>query len=144
MILTVFVFGGCCCSSNVTLRTESPESGPPVVDSDPPADPDSPAEPGKKSKPKKDTPAKFHLPPGHLPSADECRIWIPGVPPGQQSPPGDCHELASEIPPGAWLIRGVDKKAKEFEVVVYHEVRPRVIVEIRIYSKKDGSFLGLR
>ena len=35
MILTVFVFGGCCCSGNVTLRTESPQSGPPVVDSDP-------------------------------------------------------------------------------------------------------------
>lgn len=135
IILTALVFGGCSCSGGVTVHSESPESG--TV-----GGPKSPAD--ERPKPKKDTPAKFHIPPGHLPDADECRIWIPGVPPGQQAPAGDCSDLASEVPPGAWLIRGVAKKDKEFDVVVYDEKQPRVIVEIRFYSKKDGSFLGLR
>jgi hypothetical protein len=30
----------------------------------------------------------------------------PDRPPGHQPPPGDCNELRSNIPPGAWLIRG--------------------------------------
>jgi len=135
IILSALVFGGCSCGAGVTVRSESPDSGP-VGGRETPAD--------ERPKPKKDTPAKFHIPPGHLPSADECRIWIPGVPPGQQSPPGDCGELASEVPPGAWLIRGVAKKDKDFEVVVYDVEQPRLIVEIRLYDKKDGSFLGLR
>jgi hypothetical protein len=135
IILTVFVFGGCTCSTGVAVRSESPEAGPT-------GGPETPA--NERAKPKKDTPAKFHIPPGHLPSADECRIWIPGVPPGQQAPAGDCGELAGAMPPGAWLIRGVAKKDKDFEVVVYDVEEPRLIVEIRLYDKKDGSFLGLR
>ena len=41
-------------------------------------------------------------------------------------------------------IHGVPKKAKEFEVSVHDDTRAQVVVEIRIYSTKDGSFLGLR
>jgi len=46
------------------------------------------------------------IPPGHMPPPGKCRIWFPGRPPGQQPPPGDCWELESQVPPGAWLIRG--------------------------------------
>jgi hypothetical protein len=31
------------------------------------------------------------IPPGHLPPSGECRVWIDGRPPGQQSPPTDCR-----------------------------------------------------
>jgi hypothetical protein len=132
LILTLFVFGGCTCSGGVAVRTETPASGP-VSDSGAP-----------EARPKKDTPAKFHIPPGHLPKEGQCRIWIPGVPPGQQAPAGDCGEMASRVPAGAWLIHGVPKKAKEFEVSVHDDTRAEVVLEIRIYSTKDGSFLGLR
>ncbi|MEN8244498.1 MAG: hypothetical protein ABFS43_06310 [Thermodesulfobacteriota bacterium] len=46
------------------------------------------------------------IPPGQMPPPGKCRIWFPSKPPGQQPPPGDCIELKSNIPPGAWLIRG--------------------------------------
>ena len=30
------------------------------------------------------------IPPGHLPAAGECRVWIDGVPPGRQPAPTSC------------------------------------------------------
>jgi hypothetical protein len=30
------------------------------------------------------------IPSGHLPPPGECRVWYPGVPPGQQPPPFRC------------------------------------------------------
>lgn len=43
---------------------------------------------------------------GHYPPPGSCRIWVPGVPPGQQSPPGSCADLYQRVPPGAVLVRG--------------------------------------
>jgi hypothetical protein len=31
------------------------------------------------------------IPPGHLPSPGECRVWYDGRPPGRQPPPTDCR-----------------------------------------------------
>lgn len=46
------------------------------------------------------------IPAGHYPPPGTCRIWILGLSPGQQSPPGDCSVLQRQVPPGAVLIRG--------------------------------------
>ncbi|MCU7944379.1 MAG: DUF4382 domain-containing protein [Candidatus Thiodiazotropha sp. (ex Cardiolucina cf. quadrata)] len=37
------------------------------------------------------------IPPGHLPSPGECRLWMIGEPPGLQSPPSDCELLEEQI-----------------------------------------------
>lgn len=31
------------------------------------------------------------VPPGHLPPAGQCRVWVQGTPPGQQAEPTDCE-----------------------------------------------------
>ena len=123
--LTVLLLCGCGTHYRVESRSDSPSAGPMV-------------RPAQKSM------AKLNIPPGHLPAPGECRIWIPGTPPGHQPPPGDCTELAQQVPNGAWLISRASKKSKEFECVVYEDNRPGVVLEIRIYSTKDGSFIGLR
>lgn len=47
----------------------------------------------------------IRIPGGHRPRAGECRIWIPGTPPGRQPRgPVDCG--TGDLPPGAVLIRG--------------------------------------
>jgi len=48
--------------------------------------------------------ASFHMPPGHLPPAGQCRIWFPDRPPGHQPPPGACRTLSRRVPRGAYLI----------------------------------------
>jgi len=51
-------------------------------------------------------PTPIFIPRGFYPPPGMCRIWIPGVDPGQQSPPGDCAVLEKLVPPGGILIRG--------------------------------------
>src|SRR3954471_19067930 len=46
------------------------------------------------------------VPPGHLPPAGMCRIWIDGVPPGRQPAPTDCQTAVRTKPANARVIWG--------------------------------------
>jgi hypothetical protein len=46
------------------------------------------------------------VPPGHYPKAGECRLWVPGRPPGQQAPPTACARLRGAVPAGAFVLYG--------------------------------------
>jgi hypothetical protein len=46
------------------------------------------------------------VPPGHMPPAGMCRIWIDGVPPGRQSPPTDCATARRYVPRYGRVIYG--------------------------------------
>ena len=47
------------------------------------------------------------IPKGHLPPPGECRVWIPGVPPGQQREPTDCRRAHEDAYyEGGWVIYG--------------------------------------
>jgi len=47
-----------------------------------------------------------HVPPGQMPPAGMCRIWIDGVPPGQQAAPTDCQTAVATKPANARVIWG--------------------------------------
>ena len=52
------------------------------------------------------------IPPGHMPSAGECRVWYNGIPPGRQPAPTSCAE-AERIAArdgGALVIYGDDSR----------------------------------
>lgn len=51
------------------------------------------------------------VPPGHRPPAGMCRIWIDGVPPGQQAAPTDCATAVRNRPANGRVIFG-DESAK--------------------------------
>ncbi len=46
------------------------------------------------------------IPPGQLPPAGMCRIWIDGVPPGRQPAPTDCQTAVRTKPANARVIWG--------------------------------------
>jgi hypothetical protein len=48
------------------------------------------------------------VPPGHLPPAGMCRIWIDGVPPGKQPAPTDCNTAIARRPANARVLFGND------------------------------------
>ena len=48
----------------------------------------------------------FRVPPGQMPPAGMCRIWIDGVPPGRQPAPMNCEAAARRMPANAHLIYG--------------------------------------
>jgi hypothetical protein len=49
---------------------------------------------------------KDRIPPGQLPPAGMCRIWIDGVPPGRQPAPTDCPTAIATKPANARVIYG--------------------------------------
>ena len=66
---------------------------------------------------------------------------MPGIPPGQQSPPGECAELRRRVPVGAWLLHRDADNSERIEVFVYHEQRPSVVIVIRYFEASSGRFL---
>ncbi|MEO5567142.1 MAG: hypothetical protein ABIR92_01535 [Gemmatimonadaceae bacterium] len=48
------------------------------------------------------------IPPGQMPPAGMCRIWIDGVPPGRQPAPTDCQTAVATKPANARVIFGGD------------------------------------
>jgi hypothetical protein len=89
------------------------------------------------------TAATLSIPPGHLPKAGECRVWIPGTPPGQQPKPKSrpCAGIAPLAPTGSWIVyRPTDDK----RVVHIREVDSRragTVVRIRIFDIETHRLL---
>jgi hypothetical protein len=46
------------------------------------------------------------VPPGHYPKRGECRVWVPGRPPGRQAAPTSCTSLRGRVPAGAFVLYG--------------------------------------
>ncbi len=88
------------------------------------------------------TAARFGVPPGHLPPAGQCRVWMPGVPPGQQKkkyPVGQCSTLSRSIPAGGWLIyRPADSKR---EIRVWEYGSDLQVLAERVYDSVTGELL---
>lgn len=80
------------------------------------------------------------IPPGHLPPPGQCRIWVPGRPPGQQRKAGACSTLERQVPAGAWLVYRPDRDRKRVRVTVYGDKSPKVIV-IRYFDADSGKLL---
>jgi len=93
------------------------------------------------SNPNASTAARLGIPPGHLPDPGECRVWIPGEAPGKQkkNAEGDCSWVATQVPPGGWLVwrPGSDRK----EVVVREYGAGSVMRWTRIYDILTGALL---
>ncbi len=92
---------------------------------------------------KKSTAATLGIPPGHLPPPGQCKVWMPGEPPGQQKKryqAGDCSSVQRQVPPGGWLVYRPSKDKKEVRVSVYDSRRPEVIA-IRFFDLATGVLL---
>jgi hypothetical protein len=59
-------------------------------------------------------PRKLTVPPGHYPPAGQCRVWVPGVPPGRQTRPAPCNQLG-RIPAGAFVLHGGNAWDTDFD-----------------------------
>jgi len=93
------------------------------------------------SNPNASTAARLGIPPGHLPDPGDCKVWIPGESPGKQkkNAEGDCSWVATQVPPGGWLVwrPGTDRK----EVVVREYGANSALLWTRIYDIVTGALL---
>lgn len=82
------------------------------------------------------TAATLGVPPGHLPNPGECRIWIPGTPPGQQAKPKSrsCGGIAALAPAGSWIIYRPGEDRKHVHVRLVDPQRAGVVVRIQVFD----------
>ena len=141
-LVTLLVGGLTACSSSNTEVQTGPD---PQTQSIPGTGADEGTEPERKNEnvpENASTAAKFGIPPGHLPPAGQCRVWMPGEPPGKQKKKyssGDCDEVSQNVPAGGWLVYrpGEDKK----EVVVREYGSERQITSVKVFDIVTGAFL---
>ena len=89
------------------------------------------------------TAARLGVPPGHLPDPGECRVWIPGTPPGQQPKPKSrpCPGIATVAPAGSWIIYRPGDNKKVVHVREVDARRPGTVVRIRIFDIETSRLL---
>jgi len=76
------------------------------------------------------------VPPGHLPQPGECRIWIPGTPPGRQPRPKSraCAGIAAAAPAGSWILYRPTADRKLVHVRLVDARRAGTVVRVQIFD----------
>jgi hypothetical protein len=55
------------------------------------------------------------VPPGQMPPAGTCRIWLDGLPPGHQPLPTDCQTAFRDAPPDARVLVGAGVDESDYD-----------------------------
>lgn len=79
------------------------------------------------------------IPPGHLPRAGLCRVWVPGRAPGRQARAGRCRTVIGLAPAGSWIVYRPYANSRMVHVHVVDGARAGRIVMIRHYDG-DGKW----
>lgn len=79
------------------------------------------------------------IPPGQLPRAGKCRVWIPEMAPGRQAHERSCTDIVSTAGPGSWIIYR-NRDDSRLHVHVMDPSRVGVIYVVRYYDV-DGRWL---
>ena len=87
--------------------------------------------------------ARLGIPPGQMPRAGECRIWIRGRPAGRQPRPKSrpCAGIARVAPAGSWILYRPARGPRVVHVRMVDERRAGVVVRIRVFEIDNGNFI---
>lgn len=100
-----------------------------------------PARPAPAARRAPSTAARLGIPPGHLPPVGQCRVWVPGKPPGQQTRARSCSRIERIAPAGSWIVYRPSKDKKVVHVRVVDQRRPGVVVYLRVYDAERGTLI---
>ena len=89
----------------------------------------------------KSSASKLGIPPGHLPPPGQCRVWMPGEPPGHQAKARSCANIEASAPAGSRIIYRPTEDKKVVHVKVIDQSRPGIVVRVRVYDVASGSFI---
>lgn len=89
------------------------------------------------------TAATIGVPPGHLPNVGECRIWIPGMPPGRQPRPKSrpCAGITAVAPAGSWILYRPNENRKLLYRREIDASRPGLVIHTRIFDIETTRLL---
>lgn len=81
------------------------------------------------------------VPPGHLPPPGQCRIWIPGRPPGRQASPRACDRIERDAPAGAMILYRPGEDRRIIRVRYIDERRAGIVIRIRVFDAETLAFV---
>jgi len=81
------------------------------------------------------------VPPGHLPPVGQCRVWVPGKPPGHQERARSCSNIERDAPKGSWILYRPAENQKVVQVREIDERRAGVVVHLRVYDAEKGTLV---
>jgi len=84
------------------------------------------------------------IPPGHLPRAGQCRVWIPGRPPGQQARARSCSGITTTAPAGSWILYRPDSDRSHVHVRVVDDQRASIVLKVQVFVAQTGVFVSER
>jgi hypothetical protein len=85
--------------------------------------------------------ARLPVPPGHLPRAGLCRVWVPGVPPGRQALARTCENVLETAPPGSMVVHRPVENRKQVQVFHVDTERPEAISRVQVFDAGTGRLL---
>ena len=86
------------------------------------------------------TAASLSVPPGHLPQAGQCRIWLKDTPPGRQARSRSCEGIVAEAPAGSMVLEGMGDK-KHVRVHYIDERRAGTVARVVVFEASTGKFV---
>ena len=104
-------------------------------------EPEPSAVPSSGTSGRRSTAATLGIPPGHLPAAGQCKVWIPGKPPGHQASSRDCRGIERQAPADSWILYRPGKDKKVVHVRVVDARRAGIVIRTRVYDVKTGTYL---
>ena len=85
--------------------------------------------------------AVLGVPSVQYPPLGACRVWMPGVPPGEQQAPCPCFSLLSNVPPGAWVLYRPSTDETVLQVTTYDAKQPNKVASVDFYDARTGEYL---
>jgi len=71
----------------------------------------------------------------------QCRLWVPGKPPGHQARARGCDGIERAAPAGSWIVYRPTRDKKVVHVRVVDERRPGVVIHLRVYDAQRGTLI---
>ena len=102
---------------------------------------DKPGKGNDKKEEKKSTAANLGIPPGHLPPPGQCKVWMPGEPPGHQAKARSCANIEKSAPAGSWIVYRPTDDKKVVHVREVDQKKPGIVIHIRVYDVASGTFI---
>ncbi|HEX9581185.1 MAG TPA: hypothetical protein VF970_08795 [Gemmatimonadales bacterium] len=82
------------------------------------------------------------VPPGHLPPAGMCRVWVQGTPPGRQARPRACEGIVAAAPAGSMILYRPGDNRRIIRVRYVDERRAGVVIRVRLFDAETLAFLS--
>ena len=117
--------------TQVPPKPEPPDS---AGQAGPQRPPNVPSPPGRP-----DSAATLDVPPGHLPPAGLCRVWIEGVPPGGQPDAQSCDGIFLTAPAGSRVLERPEDRPDVIVVRYVHPEHAGRVVTVREFEVKQGA-----